>query len=75
MRKNKIEIIYGLHTSRHALEQSPESILEVRIQKDKNPSAELNKIIKLVEVAGIDLQEVSRQSLDNAHRPRHHVQM
>ena len=64
MRKNKIEIIYGLHTSRHALEQSPENILEVRIQKDKKPSAELNKIIKLVEAAGIDLQEVSRQSLD-----------
>jgi 23S rRNA (guanosine2251-2'-O)-methyltransferase len=64
MAKNKVEIIYGLHTVRHTLEQSPTYILEICIQKDKKPSAELDKILELARAEGVSIQHVSRDSLD-----------
>lgn len=64
MAKNKVEIIYGLHTVRHALEQSPAHILEISVVKDKQPSAELGKLLELAKAAGISVQEVSREFLD-----------
>ena len=64
MSKNKVEIIYGLHTVRHALEQSPTYILEVSVQKDKKPSAELDNILELARAGGVSIQHVSRDSLD-----------
>lgn len=64
MAKNKQEIIYGLHTVRHALEQSPAQILEVFVVKDKKPSAELEKLLELAKAANISVQEVSREFLD-----------
>ncbi len=64
MSRKKTEIIYGVHTVRHALKQGAENILEVSIQKDKRPTADIKKIIELVESAGIGLQEVSHAYLD-----------
>ncbi len=57
-------IIYGLHSARHALEQISENIVEISIQKDKKPSAELRQILEFGKVAGIAIKEVSRESLD-----------
>jgi len=62
--KNRAKIIYGLHTVRHALEQSPESILEVYLQKDRRPSTELDRVIELARAGALGIQNVSRKFLD-----------
>lgn len=64
MAKNKVEIIYGLHTVRHALAQSAAHILEVFVVKDRKRSAELEQILALAKTAGISVQQVSREFLD-----------
>ncbi|MFT7460071.1 MAG: 23S rRNA (guanosine2251-2'-O)-methyltransferase [Planctomycetota bacterium] len=65
MAKNKAQFIYGMHTARLALEQSPSYILEVSVQKDKKLNADLAKLIELANTAGIKVHEVSREFLDN----------
>lgn len=64
MRESRSEIIYGLHTVRHALEQMPENILELLIQKDKKSSREFENILDLAKNAGVSIQKVTRDYLD-----------
>ncbi len=64
MRKNRAEFIYGLHTVRHALEQSPETIREVYVQKNKKLSVELDRVLALAKAGALSVQTVSREFLD-----------
>jgi 23S rRNA (guanosine2251-2'-O)-methyltransferase len=64
MGKNRSEIIYGIHTVRHALEQMPENILELLIQKDKKSSRDFENLLDLAKNAGVSIQQVTRDYLD-----------
>ncbi len=64
MSKNKSEILYGLHTVRHTLEQMPESIMEMFIQKDRKATKDIQKVLTLAKSAGVSIQHVSRETLD-----------
>jgi len=64
MKQSKLEISYGQHTVRHALEQTPDNILELFIQKDKKNSAVQEKLVELAVKSGISVQRVSRDVLD-----------
>ena len=64
MARKTSELLYGLHTVRHSLESSRTDVLEVFVQSDKQTSAELDAIIKLVQSAGLKIQQVSRKTLD-----------
>jgi 23S rRNA (guanosine2251-2'-O)-methyltransferase len=62
--KGKIEIIYGLHTVRHALEQSPENIIEIFVDKSKNSNSDIERMLELANAAKIQIKKVSREFLD-----------
>jgi 23S rRNA (guanosine2251-2'-O)-methyltransferase len=62
--KGKIEIIYGLHTVRHALEQSPENIIEIFVDKSKGSNSDIERMFELANAAKIQVQKVSREYLD-----------
>ena len=64
MSKGKIEIIYGLHTVRHALEQSPENIIEIFVDKSKNSNSDIERMLELANAAKIQIKKVSREFLD-----------
>ena len=64
MGKNRSEIIYGIHTVRHALEQMPENILELLVQKDKKSSRDFENLLDLAKNAGVSIQQVTRDYLD-----------
>ena len=64
MSKGKIEIIYGLHTVRHALEQSPENIIEIFVDKSKGSNSDIERMLELANAAKIQVQKVSREYLD-----------
>lgn len=64
MSKGKIEIIYGLHTVRHALEQSPENIIEIFVDKSKGSNSDIERMFELANAAKIQVQKVSREYLD-----------
>ncbi len=64
MGKNRSEIIYGIHTVRHALEQTPENILELLVQKDKKSSRDIENLLDLAKNAGVSTQQVTRDYLD-----------
>ena len=64
MSKAKIEIIYGLHTVRHALEQSPENIIEIFVDKSKGSNSDIERMLELANAAKIQVQKVSREYLD-----------
>ncbi len=62
MSKDSSDIIYGLHAVRHALSQSPESILEIWVQDDKKGS---KAMLELLEAAsGVPVQYAPRNELD-----------
>jgi 23S rRNA (guanosine2251-2'-O)-methyltransferase len=58
------EIIFGLHTVRHALEQHPESILGVWIQDNKRSSPQMEGILRLAQVFSISVEYPGRAMLD-----------
>jgi 23S rRNA (guanosine2251-2'-O)-methyltransferase len=62
--KGKIEIIYGLHTVRHTLEQSPENIIEIFVDKSKGSNSDIERMLELANAAKIQVQKVSREYLD-----------
>lgn len=62
MSKQQTEIIYGIHAARHALEMSPQTVLEIWIQEDKIKSSTINQLINAA--PGISIQNVSRHTLD-----------
>ena len=64
MSKGKIEIIYGLHTVRHALEQLPENIIEIFVDKSKGSNSDIERMLELANAAKIQVQKVSREYLD-----------
>ena len=64
MSKGKIEIIYGLHTVRHTLEQSPENIIEIFVDKSKGSNSDIERMLELANAAKIQVQKVSREYLD-----------
>lgn len=56
------EIIYGLHSARHALQHSPDSVLEMWVQDNKKESQAIRELVK---VAGsLAVQYASKQTLD-----------
>jgi len=63
MSKNKTEIVYGLHTVQHAIEQSPETILDFWIQASSRSSA-VKQLITMAESKSLLLQQVPRATLD-----------
>ena len=64
MSASKIETVYGRHSVRHVIENSPQDILELWVQSGKKPTAELRELLDKARNAGIAVQEVSRESLD-----------
>ncbi|MGH8120155.1 MAG: 23S rRNA (guanosine(2251)-2'-O)-methyltransferase RlmB [Gammaproteobacteria bacterium] len=57
------DIIYGLHSVRHALQHSPQSVLEIWVQDNRQSAKD---IVRLLETAAgaASVQVVSRQTLD-----------
>ena len=64
MASAKVEIVYGKHSVRHAIENSPQKVLELWVQLGKKNSAELKELLDKARHAGIAIQQVSRESLD-----------
>jgi len=64
------EIIYGLHTIRHALQQSPHSVLEMWVQENKKDARAISELIKLA--GSLTVQYVSKQTLDKLAQYERH---
>jgi len=60
----KSEIIYGIHAVRHALQQRPESILEIWLQDGKHGGHEIEQIIRLSGNVPLNIQYVPRSTLE-----------
>ena len=60
----KTEIIYGIHTVRHALRRSPEAVLELLLQDGRQDTEEINEIVDLAQKAGISIQHMSRGAIE-----------
>ena len=58
------EIIFGLHAVRHALQEHPERVLNLWLQKGRKSSEEVEEIIKLAGEHATRIERVSRQTLD-----------
>ena len=65
MSKNA-EVVFGIHAVRHALNRSPDGILEFWIQDGKQGKQEIKEITSLAEAAGIPVQSVSREAMQKA---------
>ena len=65
MSKNT-EVVFGIHAVRHALNRSPDTILELWIQDGKQGTDEINEITGLAETVGIPVQSVSREAIEKA---------
>ena len=63
MSKTAIELVYGIHAVRHTLESCPQDVIELWLQQGRKPSAEIQKIMKIAETAGVAMQQVSRETL------------
>jgi len=60
----KVEVIYGIHAVRHALNRSPADVLELWIQEGKQAAGELAAIVAMAATAMRPVQYVSRATLD-----------
>ncbi len=58
------EIIYGIHAVRHALQNRPESILEIWLQDGKNTGHEISQITRLIDQVALNSNYVPRATLD-----------
>jgi 23S rRNA (guanosine2251-2'-O)-methyltransferase len=58
------EIVYGIHSVRHALEQAQHDILELWMQDNKKAGKELSDICRLAHQTGVPVQQVSGKTLD-----------
>ena len=63
MAKN-VEIIYGIHAVRHALNKSSADVLELWIQEGKPVAGELGTIVSMVATSALTVQPVTRATLD-----------
>lgn len=70
MTGHNTEIVYGIHSARHALNMSLPSVLEIWIQEDKKESGALGQLIKLA--TGISIQFVSKRTLDKLSQYEKH---
>ena len=57
------EIIYGIHAVRHALQQRPESLLELWILEGRG-THESQQIVRLAGQAGVSIQYASKPTLE-----------
>jgi 23S rRNA (guanosine2251-2'-O)-methyltransferase len=64
------EIIYGLHSVRHALQHSPHNILEMWVQDTKKESQAMAEIIKAA--GSVSVQFATKQTLDKLARYGRH---
>lgn len=60
----KTEIVYGLHAVRHALQQHPQTVLELWLQQGKQSAGALAEILVLAERHGLAVIRPSRDTLD-----------
>ncbi len=58
------EIVFGIHAVRHALEQHPETVLEIRTQEGKKIAGGLAAIMRLAEQHSLKVQRQPREVLD-----------
>lgn len=58
------EIVFGIHAVRHALEQHPETVLEIRMQEGKKIAGGLAAIMRLAEQHSLKVQRQPREVLD-----------
>ena len=65
------QLIYGMHAVRHALQQLPDSVREIWIQKNKQSSRALKNIIELSNRMELSIQYVSGNTLDKMSN--HHL--
>lgn len=56
------EIIYGLHSARHALQHSPDTVLEMWVQDNKKESQAIRELVKAA--GSLAVQYASKQTLD-----------
>jgi 23S rRNA (guanosine2251-2'-O)-methyltransferase len=56
------EIVYGLHSARHALQHSPNAVLEMWVQDNKKDSQAISELIKAA--GSLAVQYASKQTLD-----------
>lgn len=64
-REGNIELVYGLHAVRHALERAPARALEIWLQEGRESSASLRGVLELARGASIPVRAVARQMLDS----------
>ena len=67
-----IDIIYGLHTVRHTLQQSPEALVEILLLDSKKITEELRSVSEGAKQFGISVQRVPRETLDRLAGSKSH---
>jgi len=65
MARRKAHIHYGIHAVHHALEHSPQDVLELWVSDSRKTSNELQGIILSAQQSGIGIQRVNRATLDD----------
>jgi len=63
--EESVELVYGLHAVRHALERAPARAVEVWVQDGKLSSAPLRGLLDLARGASIPVRPVARRKLDS----------
>ena len=58
------DVIYGIHSVRHVLEQAPHDVLELWIQDTRKSARALSVICQSADHAGVPVQYVNRRALD-----------
>jgi 23S rRNA (guanosine2251-2'-O)-methyltransferase len=64
-REDAVELVFGLHAVRHALDQSPASALEILVQQGRQQAAPVRRILESTAAAAVPVRIVSRQQLDS----------
>ena len=72
MARQKDDIHYGIHAVRHALQYSPEDVLELWLADSRKPSPELKEILALANVQGIQAQRVHPGTIAELTRAENH---
>ena len=68
----QLQLIYGIHAVKHALQSSPDLVKEIWIQKNRQQSTAMGAIVKLSARLDLPVQYVSRDTLDKITNHRLH---
>lgn len=59
-----VELVFGMHAVRHALESAPDSVVELWIMDGRQDAARMRELSELAATRGLRVRQVDRQLLD-----------